>query len=128
MGAQDSNSQLVWMITGLLLSLSEIISLTHNCPTGCSTGFGRRFVPAILRRGDKVIATSRQLKSIQNLASEISGLGLDANNVRIMELDLEWTTAKLDDVVKQALQAWGHIDVLINNGGIAMKSIIEEAK
>lgn len=62
------------------------------------------------------------------MASEISGLGLDANNLRIMELDLEWTTTKLDDAVKQALQAWGHIDVLINNGGIAMKSIIEEAE
>ncbi|KAH7873650.1 uncharacterized protein C8R40DRAFT_1112967 [Lentinula edodes] len=107
--SEDSPQQLVWMITG------------------CSTGFGRRFVPAILRRGDKIIATARNLSTIENLATEVSEQGLDANNLKILELDLEWTTAKLEGVVKEALNTWGRIDVLVNNGGVGMKSLIEEA-
>ncbi|KAJ3846061.1 hypothetical protein EV368DRAFT_77141 [Lentinula lateritia] len=107
--SEDSPQQLVWMITG------------------CSTGFGRRFVPAILRRGDKIIATARNLSTIENLATEVSEQGLDANNLKILELDLEWTTAKLEGVVQEALDTWGRIDVLVNNGGVGMKSLIEEA-
>ncbi|KAJ4487680.1 hypothetical protein J3R30DRAFT_833867 [Lentinula aciculospora] len=105
----NSPQQLIWMITG------------------CSTGFGRRFVPAILRKGDKVIATARKLSTIENLANEVSEQGLDANNLKVLELDLEWNTAKLESVVKEALETWGRIDVLVNNGGIGLKSLIEEA-
>jgi len=107
MKAQDS--QLIWMITG------------------CASGFGRRFVPAILRKGDKVIATSRKLESVQNLPNEVSKMGLDADSLRIMELDLEWGTEKLDSAVKEALDIFGRIDVLINNGGVGIKSLIEES-
>ncbi|KIK63499.1 hypothetical protein GYMLUDRAFT_57683 [Collybiopsis luxurians FD-317 M1] len=108
--ASEDTTQLVWMITG------------------CASGFGRRFVPDILRRGDKVIATSRKVSSIQTLPNEMSEKGLDAaNNLRIFELDLEWGKAKIDEVVKEALTAFGRIDVVINNGAIGMKSLIEEA-
>ncbi|KAJ3999210.1 hypothetical protein F5050DRAFT_1041619 [Lentinula boryana] len=107
--SENSPQQLVWMITG------------------CSTGFGRRFVPAILRKGDKVIATARKLSTIENLAKEVSEQGLDASNLKTLELDLEWNTAKLEGVVNEALKVWGRIDVLVNNGGIGMKSLIEEA-
>ncbi|KAJ3744955.1 hypothetical protein DFH05DRAFT_1613462 [Lentinula detonsa] len=107
--SENSPQQLVWMITG------------------CSTGFGRRFVPAILRKGDKVIATARKLSTIENLANEVSEQGLDASNLKTLELDLEWNTAKLAGVVNEALKVWGRIDVLVNNGGVGMKSLIEEA-
>ncbi|KAJ3834302.1 hypothetical protein EV361DRAFT_633030 [Lentinula raphanica] len=106
---ETSPQQLVWMITG------------------CSTGFGRRFIPAILRKGDKVIATARKLSTIENLAGEVSEQGLDASNLKILELDLEWNTAKLEGVVDEALKVWGRVDVLVANGGIGMKSLIEEA-
>lgn len=58
----------------------------------------------------------------------MSEQGLDARNLRILELDLEWTTEKLEEAVQDALNTWGRIDVLINNGGIGMKSLIEEAE
>ncbi|KAF5375786.1 hypothetical protein D9757_008988 [Collybiopsis confluens] len=108
--ASEESTQLVWMITG------------------CASGFGRRFVPGILRRGDKVIATSRKVSSIETLPEEMSQQGFDAaNNLRILELDLEWGTTKINQAVEEALSAFGRIDVLINNGGVGMKSLVEEA-
>ncbi|WP_139116346.1 SDR family NAD(P)-dependent oxidoreductase [Gottfriedia luciferensis] len=34
--------------------------------TGTSTGFGREFVQQLLNAGDKVVATARNIKSIQD--------------------------------------------------------------
>lgn len=85
--------------------------------TGCSTGFGRAFIPAILARGDKVVATARRIESIQDLQQE---------NVRIMQLDVTASQAILNDKFVEASSFFGGCDVLVNNAGIVVVGVWEE--
>lgn len=87
--------------------------------TGCSTGFGRELVRTVLSRGDKVIATARNIRKLEPLKEA----GAD-----IMPLDV---TASLDDLKSSAEKAhkpYGRIDVLVNNAGYAMEGTLEELR
>lgn len=83
-------SQLVWLVTG------------------CSSGFGIQFVHSILARGDKVIATARNLEKIKDL--ENSG-------AKVLRLDVTDSQSSLNATMNQAIELYGHIDVLVNNAG-----------
>lgn len=52
--------------------------------TGASRGFGKLWTEAFLKRGDKVVATARNIKSLDNLAKEYPNsflpLQLDVTN------------------------------------------------
>jgi NAD(P)-dependent dehydrogenase (short-subunit alcohol dehydrogenase family) len=82
-----------------------------------STGLGREFTFAALKRGDKVIATARNLSKIQ----ELHGHGAD-----ILELDVTWSFERLEEVVQQAITAHGRVDVLVNNAGYCAFGTLEE--
>lgn len=76
--------------------------------TGASAGIGAALVDEIARRGDKVIATNRQVSQMANRASE---------NVSLLELDITSGSKVIASKVKEAWQIFGHIDVLVNNAG-----------
>ncbi|KAF7544837.1 hypothetical protein G7Z17_g9637 [Cylindrodendrum hubeiense] len=85
--------------------------------TGCSSGLGRAFVPAIVACGDKVIATARRLSDIQLLASD---------NVRCMQLDVTQSQHVLDGKLAEDVSFFGDIDVLVNNAGFVWSGVWEE--
>ncbi|KAH9072910.1 NAD-P-binding protein [Lactarius deliciosus] len=69
-------------------------------------------VTVFLARGDKVIATGRSDSQIDELLSDAS---IDQTRLRTSTLDV---TAPFDDIKRQvdtAIDAWGRIDVLVNN-------------
>jgi NAD(P)-dependent dehydrogenase (short-subunit alcohol dehydrogenase family) len=74
------------------------------------TGLGRELALAALKRGDKVIATSR--------ARSISGLGdLQAQGADVLELDVTSPLEELREIAKKAIAFHGRVDVLVNNAG-----------
>jgi NADP-dependent 3-hydroxy acid dehydrogenase YdfG len=81
-------SQLVWFITG------------------CSSGFGEQFVHSILARGDKVIATGRNLSRLQHLQN---------TGASILQLDVTDSQEIINDKIAEAISIHGRIDVLVNN-------------
>lgn len=87
--------------------------------TGASRGFGKIWAEAFLKRGDKVIATSRNIDHLQGLADKYG----DA----ILPLQLD-VTSKADciNAVEIAVKHFGGIDVLINNAGYCVFGTIEE--
>lgn len=85
--------------------------------TGCSSRFGEAFVHEILRRGDKVIATARNLQGIQALA--------DAG-ARILSLDVSASGKEIDSIVRTALYIYGRIDVFLSNAGYVHAGGVEE--
>lgn len=47
--------------------------------TGCSSGFGRELVKAVLAKGDKVVATARNTQTLETVTSEIT------NNILLLQ-------------------------------------------
>lgn len=89
--------------------------------TGCSSGFGREFCRQLLARGDRVFATARNLNSIRDLGPE----ALSSGQLYIAELDVT-QAPQITSCVQQAIQAFGQIDVLVNNAGYGCIGALEE--
>jgi NAD(P)-dependent dehydrogenase (short-subunit alcohol dehydrogenase family) len=87
--------------------------------TGASRGFGKLWAKALLDRGDKVAATARNTKDLQDLVDQYG----DA--VFPMQLDVN-DSAACFAAVKNAKEHFGKIDVLINNAGFGLFGAIEE--
>lgn len=94
----------------------------HSSPvwliSGCSTGFGRELAQQTIARGFKVVVTARDTASIADLVE-----GHD--NALAVALDVT-RQASIDQAVKAALDAFGTIDVLVNNAGYGYQSSVEE--
>lgn len=86
--------------------------------TGCSSGLGRQLVLAALARGDKVVATARRLASIENLPK--------SPNLARIELDVTSPESAIQETVIKATNAFGSIDVLVNNAGFVVSGVVEE--
>lgn len=89
--------------------------------TGSSKGFGEIWTEAALKRGDKVIATARNINSLTELVSEYG----DA--VFPIVLDVNSREACFE-AVEKAVAKFGNIDVLINNAGYGHFGFVEEIK
>ncbi|EGO03052.1 hypothetical protein SERLA73DRAFT_120042 [Serpula lacrymans var. lacrymans S7.3] len=87
--------------------------------TGTSSGFGRRLVDIALARGDRVIATARSLDAIKDFPQ--------SDKVRLLRLDVTDDCDHIKTVVDEAVATWGHIDVIVNNAGMGINGLIEEA-
>ncbi|KAH7067879.1 oxidoreductase,short chain dehydrogenase-like protein [Paraphoma chrysanthemicola] len=73
--------------------------------TGTTSGFGAAFVHSLLARGDKVIATARNLSKISNLKQA---------GASTLQLDVTSSPAELEKTAKEAIAIHGKIDVLFN--------------
>jgi short-subunit dehydrogenase len=86
--------------------------------TGASTGFGRLLAEQLLKRGERVAATARDLAKVQDLEAQYPG------TARAFTLDV--TEPAEIEASRQAIAAFGHIDVLVNNAGYGVNGAIEE--
>jgi NAD(P)-dependent dehydrogenase (short-subunit alcohol dehydrogenase family) len=88
--------------------------------TGCSTGFGRELAKYVLQQGYKAVVTARNIADIEDIVA-----GQDhALAVRLDVTKPEEVAAS----VKEAIERFGHIDVLVNNAGIGYFGAIEESE
>ncbi|KAJ5675662.1 short-chain oxidoreductase [Penicillium macrosclerotiorum] len=87
--------------------------------TGTSSGLGSELVKEVIARGDKVIATARNIDWIAHF-KEIGAL--------TMQLDVTASQIELDQKAKEAISLYGRVDVLINNAGYTQFGTVEETK
>ena len=88
--------------------------------TGASKGFGFEIARAALESGDRVVATVR--KNPEHLVETLN------SSPRLFAVQLDVTNE--DEVVtgvKQAIDYFGRIDIVVNNAGFGMVGAIEEA-
>jgi len=94
--------------------------------TGASTGFGRDTAERLARRGHQVFATMRDVsgrnakhrESLEQLASA------ERLQLRVLELDVT-DEESVQRAVSSALEEAGHLDVVINNAGVATLGVSE---
>ncbi|MEV6030858.1 oxidoreductase [Nonomuraea sp. NPDC052116] len=87
--------------------------------TGTSTGLGRALAHVVLEHGDRLVATARDRATLTGLTEQAAD--------RVLALNLDVTDpAAVRRAVDAALEAFGRIDVLVNNAGYAMRGALEE--
>ncbi|MEU8706828.1 SDR family oxidoreductase [Streptomyces sp. NPDC048565] len=87
--------------------------------TGASRGFGRIWAEAALARGDRVAATARRPESLRAL--------VDAYGDSVLALRLDVTDRPaVTAAVQCAADAFGHLDVVVNNAGYGLFGMVEE--
>jgi NAD(P)-dependent dehydrogenase (short-subunit alcohol dehydrogenase family) len=87
--------------------------------TGASTGFGRLLSEELLKRGERVAATARDLAKVQDLETKYPG------TARALALDVT-DPDQIEEAARLAIAAFGRIDVLVNNAGYGVNGAIEE--
>ncbi len=87
--------------------------------TGSSTGFGRSLTEAVLKHGDRVVATARKPEQLNDLVEQYP------ETAKAFRLDVT-DPQNISEVVDFALKTFGQIDVLVNNAGYGAVGAIEE--
>lgn len=88
--------------------------------TGTSTGLGRLLTERLLERGDRVVATLRRPEALKTLTEKYG------DQLHVFTLDVTDTHA-INEVVTEAFQRVGHIDIVVSNAGYALFGAAEEA-
>jgi NAD(P)-dependent dehydrogenase (short-subunit alcohol dehydrogenase family) len=87
--------------------------------TGTTSGFGRVWTEAALQRGDKVVATGRNIEALGELVT--------AHGDSILALPLDVTDRDaVFDAVGQAHRHFGRLDVIVSNAGYGYMGSLEE--
>lgn len=91
--------------------------------TGGSTGIGRAVTEAYLKEGAKVVVVSYDKDEVDSCIKELSEI-YDSNNILGSVCDVKETN-DVKRVVKEAIDKFGRVDVLINNAGITNSGLTE---
>lgn len=92
--------------------------------TGASQGIGKACALLLAEAGADVALGSRNLEKIQAVAKEIEDRGRKALPLR---LDVA-VPESINEGVARTLQAWGKIEILVNNAGIARDNLAMRMK
>jgi NAD(P)-dependent dehydrogenase (short-subunit alcohol dehydrogenase family) len=87
--------------------------------TGASRGLGRAFTEEALKAGHRVLATARNSEQLVEVAGKFG------QSVRIVSLDVT-KEAQAQCAVDTAIEAFGGLDVLVNNAGYGNVSPVED--
>lgn len=90
--------------------------------TGCSTGIGFSTATVVARSGHTVYATMRNPQRSPELGQLAESEGLP---ITILPMDVD-SDESVKETIAQVLAQAGHIDVLVNNAGIAPIGSVEE--
>lgn len=88
--------------------------------TGASRGFGKAVALEALNRGDKVVATARNVNDLNFLKE------FPADSVCTLPLDVT-DIVQVEKTVEEALACFGSVDILFNNAGIGYFAAVEES-
>ena len=89
--------------------------------TGASSGIGREFCLDLARAGCRVVAAARRADRLLSLCDEINASASAAAGVAravAVEIDVAAGGSVVDAAVQRAWDAFGRIDVLVNNAGL----------
>ncbi len=89
--------------------------------TGASSGIGRAAAKAFAAQGAHVVLAARRRDLLESLEQELQSYGVQ---VLVVETDL-LNDDDIEALVDVALKAFGRVDVLVNNAGLAVGGAFE---
>jgi 3-oxoacyl-[acyl-carrier protein] reductase len=92
--------------------------------TGASRGIGRSIAVALAGQGAKVVASARNAEALEGLVAEIKAQGGEAIAV-VADVAVE---VDANNLVDQAVAAFGRVDILVNNAGITRDGLLLRMK
>lgn len=84
--------------------------------TGSSMGIGEAIARLYAQNGARVVINSRLPERAQRVADDLARTGFEALPIAADVAD--W--AQVDRMVRQTVERWGRLDVLVNNAGTSM--------
>jgi NAD(P)-dependent dehydrogenase (short-subunit alcohol dehydrogenase family) len=88
--------------------------------TGASSGMGLALTEAALERGDNVVASSRHLDPLKYAAKA------HPEQLLTVRADIR-EPSQVEHAVAAALEAFGHLDIVVNSAGYGIFGAVEEA-
>ncbi len=82
--------------------------------TGAGSGIGREIALRLAEEGADVVLTGRSVEGMDQVASRITAGG---GKALVVPMDLR-DPGTIDSAAHQALEAFGRVDVLVNNSGV----------
>ncbi|OSC98059.1 NAD-P-binding protein [Trametes coccinea BRFM310] len=90
--------------------------------TGASSGFGRLLTEIILEKGEITLATARRPEALQDLSSRYA-----KGQLLVLKVDVT-KPANIVDAFNTAKEAFGRIDVVVNNAAFAALGEVESVR
>lgn len=92
--------------------------------TGASSGIGKATAKSFGEQSYNVVLAARNKEKLQSTEEELTNNGIDCISV---SADVS-VKADCQQLVETTIQKYGRIDVLINNAGISMRALFNDAK
>ncbi|WP_295676306.1 SDR family oxidoreductase [uncultured Mucilaginibacter sp.] len=89
--------------------------------TGASSGIGEALAYAMSAAGAKLILSGRRMDELERVKQACS----DPGSVQLLPLDLA-DAASLEGKVADAIICFGHIDIMVHNGGVTQRGLVIE--
>ncbi|MFN4080287.1 MAG: SDR family oxidoreductase [Saprospiraceae bacterium] len=87
--------------------------------TGASSGIGEALAHALAAEGALLVLSARNERALNSVAAECMSRGAAAAHVQPLDLS---DTSAIGPIVQRIQRELGHIDILINNGGVSQRS------
>ncbi|MTH52537.1 SDR family NAD(P)-dependent oxidoreductase [Bacillus mangrovi] len=90
--------------------------------TGASSGIGEAVARKLASEGANVVLAARREDKIRELADELKG----SYSAEVLAITTDVTSKQdVEDLVKQTKEAFGQVDILINNAGVMLLSFLK---
>lgn len=92
--------------------------------TGATSGIGKALAYEFGRKGSSVVITGRRGEELIKIKQEFIRL-----NIPVLAVQGDVSSQEdAQQIIKQTIEHFGHIDVLINNAGISMRALFEDVQ
>jgi NADP-dependent 3-hydroxy acid dehydrogenase YdfG len=103
--------------------MTGVLDNTVALITGASSGIGEATAQALATEGASVVLAARRKDRLDDLASRLGG-----NPEEVLALEVDVTDeAQVIQMVRDAVDHFGRLDILINNAGVMLLGPIEDA-
>ncbi len=92
--------------------------------TGASSGIGLALAQDFAKRNSKLVLAARSYDKLLGIKEDLNSIN---RNVLIVKTDVS-KEADCENLVKNTIEEYGKIDILINNAGISMRALFEETE